>query len=78
MTGWGLISEDEQNVSLGRAAFWVVFFVSCGFWIKCDIKDFPPTLLTVLEVLLAYNFGSKGVSVVKDAIAAYTTTKAIK
>jgi glucose-6-phosphate-specific signal transduction histidine kinase len=75
MTGWGLISEDEQTVSLGKAAFWVVLFISCGFWIKTDIKDFPPTLLTVLEVVMAYNFGKKGLDVITSTVAAITSSK---
>lgn len=78
MNAWGLVSEDGNTWSLGRTSFWIVFAVTIFYWFRYDIKDFPPTLLTMLEYSLIYNFGKKGletVSAVSNAIVSKVTGK---
>ena len=62
-----LFSEDKENFSLGRIAFWIALSYSTYFWFFTT-APFPPALLEFLYSTLAYNLMKKGVN-------AYTVTR---
>ena len=62
-----LFSEDKENFSLGRIAFWIALGYSSYFWFFTT-SPFPPALLEFLYSTLAYNLMKKGVN-------AYTVTR---
>jgi hypothetical protein len=62
-----LFSEDKENFSLGRIAFWIALGYSSYFWFFTT-APFPHALLEFLYSALAYNLMKKGVN-------AYTVTR---
>ena len=60
----GPISEDGgKTLSLGRIAFWVVFAIAIRMWLTGqELLDSHENLLWLS---LAYNFGKKGVDIMK-------------
>ena len=61
-----LFSEDNQNISLGRTAFWILLGFSSYFWFK-EIK-FPETLYYFFSYVTLYNFGKKGLDTITDLV----------
>lgn len=62
-----LITEDGENISIGRLSFWIVFVILLGYWIydivmisRCQqIIDAPDSLLYAFFSLMMYNTGKK-------------------
>ena len=57
-----LITENGDDLSLGRIAFWVAFVIIIAFWVKTffyGTPDAPDSLLYSFFSLLAYNTGKK-------------------
>ena len=60
----GVISEDKgETMSLGRMSFWVTFGITVFMWVTA--RDVPSSQETFLWVTLGYNFGKKGVDLMK-------------
>lgn len=57
-----LIYEDD-NISLGRVAFWVSFSISFYYW-AILFKDTPSSLTTTMGTLLLYNIAKKGIDTI--------------
>lgn len=64
-----LISEDGENISMGRVAFWLLFLISILFWTFEPIDKFPPTLFDTFMSMVIYNFGKKGVDVFNNYVS---------
>lgn len=57
MNCWSLVSEDKENLSMGRCSFWVLLLICIVFWsIK---KPFPDTLYYLTLYSLLFNYGKK-------------------
>lgn len=62
-----LISENGNDASIGRLAFWIVFAIIIWYWIKAGLKidinisvpDIPQSLEYIFYSLLLYNSGKK-------------------
>lgn len=53
-----LISEDNENVSIGRVILWILLIACLLFW-YFKPKELPDTLYYIFIYVLAYNFGKK-------------------
>ncbi|KKM23461.1 hypothetical protein LCGC14_1614960 [marine sediment metagenome] len=61
------IEKDEWKVSIGRISWWIVFADAMYIWISSvGEKDITDHHLTVLLLLAGYNFGKKGLEVIKN------------
>lgn len=57
-----LISENDEDISTGRVAFWICFAVLIWFWIRIGLGsaiDVPESLWYSFFALLGYNMGKK-------------------
>ena len=70
MNVWSLISDDSENVSMGKIAFWILMINDIFFWWFKAAKDFPDSLYYITLYVLLYNFGKKLVSPIKDFLDA--------
>jgi hypothetical protein len=61
-----LISEDNDNVSMGRVAFWLLFIISMFFWITD--KKYPNTMYDIFAIIVLYNFSKKGIEVISKYV----------
>jgi len=60
----GVVSEDGgQTLSLGRISFWVTFGITVFMWWAA--REVPSSQETFLWVTLGYNFGKKGMDIMK-------------
>ena len=60
----GLFSEDSgKTMSLGRMAFWVTFGISIYMWLTG--QNLLSSHENMLWITLGYNFGKKGMDVMK-------------
>lgn len=72
----GLISEDNQKLSIGRVSFWIVFMICIYFWTWRDKDSFPPTLFETFIFILGYNIAKKPITVFSKYIdTKYGNTK---
>lgn len=56
-------AEGYYTLSLGRLSFWLMLLMTCAMWyFDRSVTDQQVTFLTFL---LAYNFGKKGLDVLK-------------
>jgi uncharacterized BrkB/YihY/UPF0761 family membrane protein len=60
---WGLFTEDDKRLSVGRLAFWIVLFIACFKWILD--KEIGIYHNAVLGFLIAYNLGKKAFAILK-------------
>jgi hypothetical protein len=73
-----LISEDNESLSMGRVAFWVLLIADFIYWFAYSSKPFPPTLYDMTMCVLIYNFGKKGVSIADDWVKLKTEKSVVK
>ncbi|MBU2527552.1 MAG: hypothetical protein KKC03_13225 [Bacteroidetes bacterium] len=60
----GLVSEDQgETMSLGRVAFWTTFGFAVYMWVTG--QDLLPSHANMLWITLVYNFGKKGMDIMK-------------
>lgn len=59
-----LISEHDDNVSLGRIAFWIILGYMCVFWAKQ--WEIPETLFWSWTTIVGYNLIKKPISITQD------------
>jgi len=57
-----LVSEDRVNLSLGRVAFWFIFFSAFYFWLYLKV-DTPPNFDSAFKTILGYNLVTKAINV---------------
>ena len=81
--GGTLLMEQKDNgeyaMSLGRVALCVLLGQAMWKWAGATpeaLVDLPAGMKETLFLLMAYNFGSKGISAAKDWIKTYTAAKA--
>lgn len=60
-----LFCENNQ-LSLGRIAFWIVFGISIYFWLTQPIAAFPPSLFEALLITMSYNLAKRGMETYKN------------
>jgi hypothetical protein len=56
-----LYTENGQDVSLGRIAFWILFILACMKWTVGETANVSPQHFELLCYLLLYNVGKKGI-----------------
>lgn len=56
-----LVSEDNESLSMGRIAFWILLVACFIYWFYLNTKTFPSTLYEMTLFVLLYNFSKKGV-----------------
>lgn len=62
-----IVEKGSDKISLGRASWWLIFIPALYIWVdslgKQDIADHH---LAILLLLATYNFGKKGLEVIKN------------
>lgn len=62
-----LITENgTDEISIGKIAFWICFFISMYFWFYLPTTAFPESLYQILEITLFYSLARTGIDTFKN------------
>lgn len=63
---WGLICEQDKNVSVGRVAFWIVMFIMVFMWLAQ--WPVPESLVWSWTTIVGYNLVKKPLGTVDEYV----------